>query len=135
MPKAVNETLDAFLQRQEVSTLCTVLLELAEAHKEVKERLTRLQLAGRPDKLAAGFRRSLTAWRRSTKYHGYSEARAHGAMLESWLDQVARELAPKDPAAAVALFESFIEADSTWFEHADDSDGAISDAMRTARLA
>lgn len=30
MPKAVNETLDAFLQRQEVSTLCTVLLELPD---------------------------------------------------------------------------------------------------------
>lgn len=132
MPKAVNESLDAFLQRQEVSTLCAVLLELADAHKEVKARLTRLQLAGRPDKLAAGFRKTLAAWRRSNKYHGYSEARAHGAMLESWLDQVARELAPQDPPAAVALFESFIEADSTWFNHADDSDGAIGDAMRAA---
>lgn len=134
MPKAVNETLDAFLQRQEASTLCAVLLELADAHKEVKERLTRLQLAGRPDKLATGFRKTLAAWRRSTKYHGYREARAYGAMLESWLSQVADELAPNDPAAAVALFESFIEADSTWFEHADDSDGAIGDAMRAACL-
>ncbi len=132
MPKAVNETLDAFLQRQEASTLCALLIELADAHKEVKARLTRLQLADRPDKLAAGFKKTLAAWRRSTKYHGYSEARAQGAMFESWLNQVARELAPKDPPAAVALFESFIEADSTWFNHADDSDGAIGDAMRAA---
>jgi hypothetical protein len=105
MPKAAPETLDVFLQRQEQSTLCAVLLELAEAHKEVKARLTRLQLADRPDKLAAGFKKTLAAWRRSTAYHGYSEARAYGAMFESWLDQVARELAPKDPPAAVALFE------------------------------
>jgi hypothetical protein len=132
MPKAANETLDAFLQRQEASTLRAVLLELADAHKEVKVRLTRLQLAGRPDKLAAGFKKTLAAWRRSTKYHGYREAREYGAKLEAWLDQVATELAPKDPAAALALFESFIEADSTWFDHADDSDGGIGDAMRAA---
>ncbi len=134
MPKAVNESLDAFLQRQDASTLCAVLLELAEAHKEVKERLTRLQLADRPDKLAAGFRKTLAAWRRSSKFHGYREAREYGAMLEAWLEQVATELAPKDPACAVALFESFIEADSTWFDHADDSGGAIGDAMRAACL-
>lgn len=98
----------------------------------MKERLTRLQMAGRPDKLAAGFKKTLAAWRRSNKYHGYRESREYGAMLEAWLDQVATELAPKDPAASVALFESFIEADSTWFDHADDSDGAIGDAMRVA---
>jgi hypothetical protein len=32
MPKAVNETLDAFLQRQDASTLCAVLLELSIVH-------------------------------------------------------------------------------------------------------
>ncbi len=36
-------------------------------------------------------------------------------MLEGWLDRVARELLSKDPAAALALFEAFIEADTTWF--------------------
>jgi len=39
---------------------------------------------------------------------------------------------PKDPAAALALFESFIEADVAFFEHADDSDGCIGDAVRAA---
>lgn len=132
MPKASTETLDAFLLKQDVSTLCAVLLELAEANKEVKQRLTRLQLANRPDKLAAGFKKALAALWRSTKIRGYRESREYGSMLETWLDQVAKELAPKDPAAAVALFESFIEADSTWFDQADDSDGAIGDAMRAA---
>jgi len=132
MPKASAETLEAFLHRQEASTLCAVLLELAEAHDVVKQRLVRLQLADRPDKLAAGFKKTLSAWRRSTRFHGYRESREYGSMLEAWLDQVANELAPKDPPAAVALFESFVEADSTWFEHADDSDGAVGDAVRAA---
>ncbi|MBC7701792.1 DUF6880 family protein [Aquabacterium sp.] len=132
MPKASIETLDAFLLKQETSTLCAVLLELAEANKEVKQRLTRLQLANRPDKLASGFKKTLAALWRSTKIRGYRESREYGSMLETWLDQVAKELVPKDPAAAVALFESFIEADSTWFDQADDSGGAIGDAMRAA---
>lgn len=37
---------------------------------------------------------------------------------------------PRDPPAALALFESFIEADASWFERADDSDGCIGDAVR-----
>ena len=65
-------------------------------------RLARMQLVDRPDKLAAGFRKTLTAWRRSTKFHTYREAGQFGRTLESWLDQVARELLPKDPAAALA---------------------------------
>ena len=132
MPKASAETLDAFLLRQDASTLCAVLLELAEAHKEVKQRLVRLQLANRPDKLAAGFKKTLAALWRSTKIRSYRESSEYGRMLEAWLEQVATELAPKDPVAAVALFESFIEADSTWFDQADDSGGAIGDAMRAA---
>ena len=110
MPKASAETLEAFLHRQEASTLCAVLLELAEAHDVVKQRLVRLQLADRPDKLAAGFKKTLSAWRRSTRFHGYRESREYGSMLEAWLDQVANELAPKDPPAAVALFEAFAAA-------------------------
>lgn len=34
--------------------------------------------------------------------------------------------------AALALFESFIEADTAFFERADDSDGCIGDAVRSA---
>lgn len=132
MPEAPTESLEAFLHRQEASTLCAVLLDLAEAHDAVKQRLARLQLADRPDKLATGFRKTLAAWRRSTRFHGYRDSREYGSMLVAWLDQVACELAPKDPPAAVALFESFIESDSTWFEHADDSDGAVGDAVRAA---
>jgi hypothetical protein len=132
MPKASTEPLEAFLQRQPASDLAAVLLELAAEHEAVQQRLARMQLADRPDQLAANFKKTLAAWRRSTKFYGYRESREFGRMLEGWLDQVERELVDKDPAAAVALFENFIESDSSWFEHADDSDGCIGDAVRAA---
>jgi hypothetical protein len=102
------------LQRQDPSTLVSVLLELAQDHEAVRSRLERLQLADRPDKLAAGFRETLTAWRRSSKFFTYREAGEFGRTLQAWLDQVDRELLPKDPAAALALFESFIEVDGAF---------------------
>jgi hypothetical protein len=132
MPSEPTDDLEIFLKRQDPSTLVGVLIELANDHEAVKARLARLQLADRPDKLAAGFRKTLTAWSRSSKFFTYREAGEFGRMLEAWLDQVERELLPKDPAAALALFESFIEADGAFFEHADDSDGCIGDAVRAA---
>jgi hypothetical protein len=132
MAKSLNEDIETFLRRQDAQDLVAVLLELAQDHEAVQARIARWQLADRPEKLAAGFRKTLTDWRRSTTFYGYSEAGAFGAMLEGWLDQVARELLPKDPPAALALFEAFIEADAGWFDRADDSDGVIGDAVRAA---
>lgn len=130
--KPPTEDLESFLRRQDAADLVTVLLELAQEHKAVQARLARMQLADQPDKLAAGFKKTLSGWRRSTKFFGYREAGAFGRMLDGWLEQVARELLPKDPAAARALFEAFIEADASWFDRADDSDGVIGDAVRAA---
>ena len=132
MPKAPPETLEDFLQRQPAPALAQVLLELSASHDAVRQRLARMQLADSPAKLAASFKKTLSAWRRSTKYYGYRESGEFARELEAWLEQVARELAPRDPPAAVALFETFIQNDVAWFERADDSDGAIGDAVRTA---
>ena len=132
MPIPPSGDLEAFLQRQEPSTLVSVLLELARDHEAVQARLARMRLVDRPDKLAAGFRKTLTAWRRSSRFYTYREAGEFGRTLEAWLDQVARELLPKNPAAALALFESFIEADRTFFERADDSGGVVGDVVRAA---
>lgn len=132
MAKPPHEDLQTFLRRQDAVDLVTVLLELAKDHETVQARLARMQLADRPDKLAAGFKKTLSGWRRSTRFHGYREAREFGRELEAWLDQVARELMPKDPPAALSLFEAFIEADAAWFDRADDSDGVIGDAVRAA---
>ncbi|MCM8596131.1 DUF6880 family protein [Accumulibacter sp.] len=132
MAKPPNEDLESFLRRQDAGELVAVLLELAKDHEAVQARLARMQLADRPDKLAASFKKTLSAWKRSTKFYGYREAGDFGSLLDGWLDQVARELLPRDAPAALALFEAFIEADAKWFDRADDSDGVIGDAVRAA---
>lgn len=126
--------LDSFLRRQPAAALADVLLELAKENETVQARLERLQLADRPPKLAAGFRKTLNAWRRSRTFLSYREASAFGRMLMAWQDQIMRELTPKDPAAALSLFESLIESDAILIERADDSDGNIGYALRTACL-
>lgn len=133
MPKkAPAESLESFLGRQDASTLAALLVELAGEHESVQARLVRLQLADRPDKLAAAFKKTLAGWRRSTRFHDYHQARERAREFEAWLDQVDRELTPKDPPAAVALFEDFIEADAKWIDNADDSDGRIGEAIGAA---
>jgi hypothetical protein len=132
MANPPNEDLEIFLRRQDVGDLVTVLLELAKDHEAVQARLARMQLADRPDKLAASFKKTLSGWRRSTRFYGYREAGEFGRTLDGWLDQVARELLPKHPPAALSLFEAFIEADAAWFDRADDSDGVIGDTVRAA---
>jgi hypothetical protein len=97
MPPKPADDLETFLKRQDPSTLVGVLVELANDHEVVQARLARLQLADRPDKLAAGFRKTLTAWRRSSKFFSYREAGEFGRTLEAWLDQVDRELLPRIP--------------------------------------
>ena len=131
MPRKTSaETLETFVRGQDTATLASVLIELAADHAAVHDRLVRLQLRTQPKALAAEFRKSLAAWRRSTKFLGYAQAGEFGRELEAWLGQVEHELMPQDPAAALALAESFIEADDVFFNRADDSGGAIGDAVR-----
>lgn len=130
MPRKPIDELDVFLLAQDVPTLAGVLLELSHEHDAVRKRLDRLRLADRPSRLAASFRKSLNAWRRSTRYVSYAEAGAFGRELEHWLAQIERELLPKDPAAALELAEAFIRSDGSFFERVDDSNGAIGAALR-----
>jgi hypothetical protein len=129
---APAEDLGTFLRKQEAGTLADLLLGLAAEHEAVAARLERLRLADRPDELATKFRRTLAGWRRSKRFLDYSEASAFGHELHAWLVQVERELLPKHPEGALSLFEAFIEADTSWFERADDSNGVIGDAVRAA---
>jgi hypothetical protein len=128
--KSSPESLKAFVRSQDAATLASVLLELADEHAAVRERLARLRLSNKPLALSAAFRKTLTAWRRSTRFLEYSQAPEFGRELEGWLGQIERELMPVDPPAALALAEAFIEADGVFFERADDSDGVIGDAVR-----
>lgn len=63
-----KETLDVFVRRQSADALAALLLELAESHPEVQHRLERMQLADKPDLLSAAFRKTLSGWRRQTRF-------------------------------------------------------------------
>ncbi len=132
MTKSPREDLEAFLRRQNTTDLVDLLLDLAQEHDAVLARLARMQLADRPDKLAADFKKALTGLRRSTRFYDYRETNGFVRTLGTWLDQVAHELLPKDPSAALSLFETFIEADEKWFERVDDSDGLIGEVVQNA---
>jgi hypothetical protein len=103
--KPAAETLEAFVRRQDAATLADVLLELAAEHEAVRKRLERLALAGQPKALASAFRKTLAGWKRSRRFLDYAEARAFGRELETWLEQIERELLPHDPMAALDLVE------------------------------
>lgn len=97
-----------------------------------EERLERLQLQRNPAKLAAVFRKTLTAGKRSRRFVDYRAASAYAQERSAWLAQIEAELLPIDPAAALILAQAYIEADTTWFEPADDSDGVVGDTLREA---
>lgn len=88
--KTFARTLETFVRQQDSETLASVLLELAEDHVALHDRLVRLQLSNQPKVLAAGFRKTLTGWR-STKFLGYSQAGEFGRELEGWLGQIERD--------------------------------------------
>ena len=132
MTRPDPDDLEAFVAGLDAATLSSVLIELARDVETVRKRLDRLRLASQPKSLAAAFKATLIGWRRATHFIGYRDSHAFGGELESWLGQIERELVPRDPEAALALVETFIESDAKFFERADDSDGAIGDAMREA---
>src|SRR6266542_5788702 len=118
------------LRAQSKDELAALLDELAAKHPEIEARLARHALAGNPAALAAQFRQRLQAWKKSTRFRPRSAAAAFGRELESWLDEIERELLPLDAVRAHALADAFVRADARLFEQADDSDGAIGDAVR-----
>src|SRR5665213_3056346 len=105
--KPSQQSLEAFVREQDAATLASVLLELAEDHAAVRDRLARLQLSNKPKALTAAFRKTLTSWRQSTRFLDYANAPEFGRELEAWLGQIERELMPADPPAALALAEAF----------------------------
>ena len=130
MPRTPAFDLESFVRGLDPATQATLLIELANEHPPVKQRLVRLHLANDPKRLAAGFKKTLTAWKRASSFLGYREAREFGIELEAWLGQVERELMPKNPAAAVDLAQAFIQCDAVFFNRADDSNGVVGDAVR-----
>jgi hypothetical protein len=118
------------LRAQSKNEPVALLDELAAKHPEVEARVARHALVADRAALAAEFRQRLLAWKKSTRFRPRSAAAAFGRELESWLDEIERELLPLDAARAHALADAFLRTDARLFEQADDSDGAIGDAVR-----
>ncbi len=118
------------LRGRTAEELATLLAELAARHPEVEERLARHTLAADPARLATAFRKRLQSWKRSNRFYWSTSARSFGQELERWLDEIEHELLPLDAAKAHELADAFVRSDVHFFEQADDSDGAIGDAIR-----
>ena len=118
------------LRDQPKEVLAALLTELAATHPEVSARLARHALATDPARLAAIFRKQLQTWKRHQGVHWRSASVDFGRELEGWIDEIERELLPLDPTRAHTLAEAFLTSDGQFFEQADDSDGAIGDAVR-----
>ena len=127
-----KEDLDTYVRRQGAEDLAAVLLELAQANPQVRQRLVRMQLSDKPDRLAATFQKTLNGWRRQSRFLDYRASQEWATELGAWLGQLERELLPRDPMTVVRLAESFIDSDAIFFERVDDSGGCIGDAMRAA---
>lgn len=127
-----NEEMASFLAKQDAPTLAQVLLELAEDFAPVYERLERLQRRDDPAALCALFKRQLQRWESHDQFVGYREAAAFGWELDVWVAQVQRELLPRFPREAMALFAAFIELDRVVFERVDDDGGYVGGAFELA---
>jgi len=125
----LGERLEALRGRPQ-EELAALLAELATTHPEVEERLARHALAADPGRLATEFRKRLQSWKRTRRFLWRSAAGPFGRALEAWVEEIERELLPLDPARAHALADAFLRSDERFFEQADDSDGAIGDAIR-----
>lgn len=121
-----------FLASQDAPTLAQVLLELAEDHAPVCERLERLRLRDQPGALAARFRSQLQRWETDHRFVGYEHAAAFGRELDNWVTQVQREVLPHFPVEAMTLFEAFLDLDRVVFERVDDDGGYVGGSFKLA---
>jgi len=121
-----------FLASQDATMLAQVLLELAEDHAPVYQRLERLRLRDDPVALAAKFNQQLQRWENDDRYVHYQDAAAFSRELDAWVAQVEREVLPRFSVEAMALFAAFIALDRLVFERVDDDGGFVGGAFELA---
>ena len=121
-----------FLASQDAPTLAQVLLELAEDHEAVYQRLVRLRLRDEPTTLRAQFTLQLQQWETDDRFVRYQDAAAFGRELDVWIAQVQREVLPRFPGEAMVLFAAFLELDRVVFERVDDDGGYVGGAFELA---
>lgn len=129
---AAREEIARFLASQDAPTLAQVLLELAEDHEPVYQRLVRLLLRDDPTGLRAQFTVQLQRWETDDRFVRYHDAAAFGRELDVWIAQVQREVLPRFPREAMALFAAFLELDRVVFERVDDDGGYVGGAFELA---
>ncbi len=105
---AAREEIARFLASQDAPTLAQVLLELAEDHEPVYQRLVRLRLRDDPTGLRAQFTVQLQRWETDDRFVRYHDAAAFGRELDVWIAQVQREVLPRFPREARALSHSTV---------------------------
>jgi hypothetical protein len=126
-----KEEMASFLAKQDAPTLAQVLLELAEDYAPVYERLERLRLRDDPVALSARFHQQLQRWKSDDRFVAYNDA-AFGRELDVWIAQVQREVLPRFPDEAMAMFAAFVELDRVVFERVDDDGGYVGGAFELA---
>lgn len=129
---AARKEMARFLASQDAPTLAQVLLEQAEDHEPVYQRLVRLRLRDDPTALRAQFTLQLQLWEADDRLVRYQRAAAFGRELDVWIAQVQREVLPRFPSEAMALFSVFLELDRVVFERVDDDGGNVGGAFELA---
>lgn len=127
-----REDLQRFLETQGAPVLRQVLLELAERHPAVYQRLLLLEQAHHPEALAALLTKQLDRWRCDDRYVELADGSAFINELDEWLSQVQAVLMPTSPRQALRLLEDFIRLDGQLFEWIDDSGDALGSVFREA---
>ena len=127
-----REEIARFLTSQDAQTLAQVLLELAEDHAPVYQRLERMRLRNDPAALWAQFTRQLQRWDTDDRFVRYQDAAAFGRELDVWVAKVQREVLPRFPGEAMALFAAFLDLDRVVFERVDDDGGYVGGAFELA---
>ena len=127
-----RERMAGFLASQGVPMLAQVLIELAEDHEPVYQRLKRLRLSDDPVALSEEFTQHLQRWETDDRWVRYQGVAAFGQELDVWVAQVQREVLPRFPLAAMRLFAAFLELDKVVFERVDDDGGHVGGAFELA---
>lgn len=127
-----KERLASFLATVDAPTLAQLLLELAQDFPPVYARLERLKVREDPAALGAQFALQLQRWEGDDRLVRYQDAAAFGQELDVWVAQVQREVLPRFPSEAMALFAAFLELDRAVFERVDDDGGYVGGAFDLA---
>ena len=129
---ADRSELASFVTGLDSGALAEVLLDLADDHQAVRDRLRRLRLASDGKALSEAFTERLARWRDDDRYIRLQETGEFERELSVWLREVEREVLPHCPRVALALFEAFIELDQVLFNRVDDSGGEVCTAFDQA---